>query len=324
MSKRNRIPFVRFRFLSLSLVLFLGITTGCTDDPVPEYPNVSREEKIPEDAIKITPETDSYPPILHSDEWETPIPISNLINTAGGEDSPFIPIDRDELYFFFTPDVNAPAEQQVMDNVSGIYVASYLDGVFQKPERVWLQESGKLALDGAEFVQGNDMLFATSREGYTGIHWFSAEFINGRWSDWQESDFDPDFQVGELHIHENELYYHSYKAGGSGKLDIWKLTKMDGVWGNPINLETVNTSEDEGWPYITSDGNELWFTRVYQGTPAIYRSLKLNNEWTEPELIISRFSGEPTLDKYGNLFFTHIFYENEMKVEADIYVAYRK
>jgi hypothetical protein len=312
-------------FSAATAALIIILFHGCGgDNPEPEYPKVTREESIPYYAVKQTPATDNFPPVLHSDEYESPVPVGYPVNTAGGEDSPFIPAGRDELYFFFTPDVNIPAEDQVMDNVTGIYVSDYSNGTFLPPERVWLQDPGKLALDGAEFVQGNNMLFASAREGYTGIHWFSAEYSDGKWTDWQPADFEPAFEVGELHIHGDELYYHSSRAGGKGNLDIWRLSDSGGEWQNPVNVETVNTDADEGWPYITPDGNELWFTRTYLGSPAIFRSTKQNGEWLDPELIISQFAGEPTLDKNENLFFVHHFYENGEMTEADLYVAYKK
>jgi hypothetical protein len=80
----------------------------------------------------------------------------------------------------------------------------------------------------------------------------------------------------------------------------------------------------EGWPYISSDGEELWFTRFYLGTPAIFRSLKTADGWDEPELIISQFAGECTLDDEGNIYFVHHYYEDNVMIEADIYVAYKK
>jgi hypothetical protein len=33
------------------------------------------------------------------------------VNTAGGEDSPFVTPDGNTLYYVFTPDVNIPAER---------------------------------------------------------------------------------------------------------------------------------------------------------------------------------------------------------------------
>ena len=70
--------------------------------------------------------------------------------------------------------------------------------------------------------------------------------------------------------------------------------------------------------------NELWFTRTYLGTPAIYRSRSEEGEWQEAELIVSQFAGEPTLDPAGNLLFVHHFFDNGVMLEADIYIAYRK
>jgi hypothetical protein len=86
----------------------------------------------------------------------------------------------------------------------------------------------------------------------------------------------------------------------------------------------VNTPENEGWPFVTQNGSELWFTRTYLGSPAIFRSECVNGTWQEPQLILSQFAGEPSLDDAGNIYFTHHFYNQSGMVEADIYVAYHK
>jgi len=88
-----------------------------------------------------------------------------------------------------------------------------------------------------------------------------------------------------------------------------------------VNLEAVNTTEHEGQPFISSDGNELWFTRRHRGTPGIFRSMKVDGNWQKPELIVSQFAGEPTLDDAGNLYFVHHFFEDNQMIEADIYLA---
>jgi hypothetical protein len=59
----------------------------------------TREGKIPPDVVKITPQTDAYPPRSCSDEYEAPVPLPYPINTAGAEDSPFILPDGKTLYF---------------------------------------------------------------------------------------------------------------------------------------------------------------------------------------------------------------------------------
>jgi ribosomal protein L24E len=134
------------------------------------------------------------------------------------------------------------------------------------------------------------------------------------------------YEVGEMHITADgsELYFHSSRAGGKGQLDIWVTRNVGGAWQEPENIAIVNSADTDGWPYVSSDGNALWFTRFYQGSPAIFRSKKVDGVWAEPELIVSQFAGEPTLDDAGNLYFVHHYYKDGVMIEADIYVAYKK
>ena len=118
-------------------------------------------------------------PVLHSDDFEQPVPLA-VISTAGAEDSPFIPSGSDELYFVFVKDVREEVHIQIRDPANGIWRSSFVDGSWQEPELVVLQDSGKLALNGCTFVDKDFMLFCTAREGFTGLHWFSAEKKDAR------------------------------------------------------------------------------------------------------------------------------------------------
>jgi hypothetical protein len=307
----------------LFIILFWSvILSGCTQQSPLSYPSISRESKIPSLAEKITPETDAHPPILYSDEWNDPIPLPYTINTAGAEDSPFITPDGTTLYFFFTPDVTVSVEKQLLDNVTGIYVSTQQNGTWNNPTRVWLQDPGKLSMDGAEYVSGTTIWFASAREGYTGIHWFTATFRDGHWCDWKNADFPENLQVGELHFLKNgsEVYFHSNRTGGQGGLDLWVSEKRNGTWQEPSNIVEVNTQRDEGWPFLTQDGNELWFTRDY----GIWRSVKHNGVWQPAQLILSPLAGECSLDNNGNIYFVHHYYRNDTMLEADLYIATRK
>lgn len=299
-------------------------TPAITDTYIPKagVPSIDRESKIPANAVKMSPENDEHPPILNSTEYDRPVPVPGSVNTAGGEDSPFITSDGNTLYFFFTPDVNIPAEKQTTDGVTGIYVSTLVQGGWSKPERVLLQDPGKLAIDGCEFVLDNFMWFCSAREGYTGIHWFTAEYQNGQWHNWKLADFNPNYKVGELHITGDgtELYFASDRSGGKGQLDIWVSKNQNGEWQEPVNVAAVNTADSEGWPAISPDGNELWFSRNY----GVWRSRKVNGEWQEPEQIVSDLAGEPSIDNAGNLYFVHHYFKNDRMIEADIYVAYKK
>lgn len=315
--------------LAISIILAIMAVIILSMQPTPnEQQPPTRESAIPIGAVKMAPETDNYPPILHSEEWMQPVPLGSAVNTAGGEDSPFVMPDGNTLYFFFTPNVTVPAEKQLLDGVTGIYVSKKQNSEWGPAERVMLQDAGRLALDGAEFVSGNMIWFASAREGYSGVNLFAAEFVNGKWTNWQYvgDRLMKDYQVGEMHITSDgeELYFHSARAGGKGQLDIWVTRKVGGEWQEPTNVEAVNTVENEGWPFIDQDGDELWFLRTYMGSPAIYRSVKIDGAWSTPELIVSQFAGEPTLDCSGNLYFVHHYYSSSMMIEADIYVAYKK
>lgn len=301
-----------------------GSTGAATAVPAPAGDRLSA---IPADAVKQTPEDDVYPPRLHSSEYYDPVPLPGPINSAGLEDSPFVAPDG-RFYFYFTPSAAAPAERQLLDGVSGIYVATPSESGWEEPQRVMLQDPGKVALDGCADVLVDRLWFCTAREGWNGIHWFTASRVEEEWSNWEPADslLPQDGQVGELHFTSDgqSLYFHSDRDAGAGGRDIWRADRnADGAWSPSANVATINTDADEGWPYVTPDGRQLWFTRQYLGAPAVFRSLRSGDGWTEPELIVDRFAGEPTLDALGNLYFVHHFYRDGVMIEADIYVAER-
>jgi len=325
--------------IAASVWILLAVILACnsasqfepssTTPPAPAIPThttpanpIEREALIPDNAIKMSPETDENPPLLYSDDFEPPVPVPGQINTAGAEDSVFVTPTGDTMYLFFTPDVNVPVEKQILDGVTGLYVSQKQNGVWGKPARIILQQPGKLALDGCEFVLGDLMWFCSARDGYTGVHWFTAEYRDGKWQNWKNADFDTGYQVGELHLSRDgrELYFGSEKAGGKGGLDIWVSKLVGGVWQEPTNISAVNTPDHDGWPALNPAEDELWITRNW----GVWRSKKVNGEWRVAELIVSPLAGEASIDHAGNLYFVHHFYVDGKMIEADIYVAYRK
>ncbi len=306
------------------LIIAILILSGCGQPK--EITVIDRESKIPSDAIKMTPETDAAPVKSLSSEYSDPVPLPYPINTAGAEDSPFIMPDGKTLYFFFTPDVRVPVEKQIIDGVTGIYVSHKEGDSWGKAERVVLQDVGKVSGDGCEFILGNKMWFCTVREGYTGIHWFKADYVNGIWQDWRNADEElktAEYKTGELHISSDgkELYFHAdNKAGGKGGRDIWVSKKVNGEWSEPENVAAVNTERDDGYPALSPDGNELWITRDY----GVWRAKKADGKWQVPEQLFSPLAGEATIDSEGNVYFIHHFFDKDTMIEADVYVGYRK
>lgn len=167
------------------LVLISMLVMSCTSTPAlssvqatPQPGIRTRQEAFPENALKMSPEYDPAFPVLHISEWQDPVPLPGSVNTAGAEDSPFITPDGSTLYFFFTPVSALPAEQQLFDGVTGIYVANFLDGSWGQVQRLLLHSPDKLALEGCPFVKGDTLCFCSVREGYTGIQIFTAQIVN--------------------------------------------------------------------------------------------------------------------------------------------------
>ena len=314
----------------ISALIFTGCIILCAcderDAPVLTNPDIDRRAALPVDAVKFHPETDPNPPLLHSDEFKQPIPLPDSVNTVGVEDSPFILPDGSSLYFFFTPDANLPAKQQLLDGVSGIWVSHRIGDTWSEATRVWLQEPGALALDGAVSIQDNVMWFGSAREGYSGLNFFSAEWVGGKWVNWQYvgDRLMKEVELGELHVLGDAIFFSSDRIDGMGGYDIWVTARSGDTWADPINVEAINTEMTEMQPFVSLDGSELWFTRIANDGPGVFRSLLIDGEWSQPELIVSQLSGEPTLDAAGNLYFVHAFYENGEKIETDIYVAWKK
>lgn len=302
-----------------SIILFALLIAGCSQSSI-EIPN--RESLIPSDAPKMSPENDPLPPVLLSNDFEEPVPLPYPVNTRGAEDSAFILPDGNTLYVWFTPNNRMDVIEQSQDLVTGIYQFQREAEGWSTPERIWLVKPGEPHLDGCGFFQGDRLWICGVRQGYEGLHWFTSEYVDGSWSIAQLDDFPASYEVGELHISRdgNTLYYHSSRPGGQGGLDIWVSEKVNGAWGEPVNLEAVNSSHDEGWPALNPQEDELWITRDY----GIWRSKKVNGEWTEPEEIVSTLAGEATIDQYGNVYFTHHYFEGDTMIEADIYVIRRK
>lgn len=291
-----------------------------------------RYAKIPVDAVKGTPTTDPYPPYAVSPEWEAPVPMPGPVNTAGGEDSPFITPDGQEFYFFFTPDVRVPVERQVLDSATGIWSCRREGAGWTEPERVILSDGQ--AMDGCEDVLGDTMWFASVRAGnYGEIDWYSATRHSGRWENWRNAgpQVNETLKFGELHLSADHRTVYFGKTGQYGGLDLFKSERTASGWSAPENLgPNVNGPKDEGQPFLSADMKELYFTGWSDTIigPCVYRSkLDSAGNWGRSELIVARFAGEPTLDDAGNLYFVHHYFtgaNNDTMLEADIYLCRRR
>lgn len=318
--------------LAFVLIVAVIIITQPTEEEV--VGQTDRLAAIPSDAVKMTPEADVNRPIVHSDLWEQPVPLQGPFNTAGAEDSPYITSNGTWFFFFFTPDVDVPPEKQLIDGVTGIWWAQRTGGNWSSPEKIVLHDD--VSLDGAECVVGTDMWFASVRAGNVReIDIYTCEYDGGKWTNVENAGepLNVQYGVGEFHLMPDgdTLYFHKGSLS-DGTMGLWVTHRTSAGWQEPVEISEINDLPNfAGYPFVTPDGNELWYTSWsmkvpgYPG-PAIWRSMKQpDGTWGSPEEIISNFAGESTMDAEGNIYFVHHYYSSDGKmIEADIYVAYRK
>jgi len=305
-------------------------TPAVEETPEQEEPesDVTRASKIPADAVKQSPDTDQYPPMLHSFLWDDPVPVPGGVNTAGAEDSPFVSPDDQRLYFFFTPDVSVPVEKQLIDGLTGIWFSEKVDGEWAEAERLWLIEGG-VSLDGCEYISDDEIWFMSVRLGnMREIDLYIADLTEDGAMNIRNGGEELNLEVGlgEFHVSPDgqQIYFHSMREDGLGGMDVWMTDWTGDGWSEPVNVEAVNSPNGEGYPYLTPDMSELWINKWHMGSPGTWRSKSVDGGWSEPQLIVSGFAGEPNLDSEGNVYFVHHYYRDGVMLEADIYVAYRK
>lgn len=100
------------------------------------------------------------------------------------------------------------------------------------------------------------------------------------------------------------IYFASNRPGGFGGTDIWLSRQLpDGRWGKPENLgPNVNTEGDEEAPFITNDGEVLYFSsngHLGLGEQDIFMTRRNDNGWWSKPVNL----GTPVNSSYRELGF---------------------
>lgn len=258
-----------------------------------------------------------------SDEWNTPQKVPPPVSSPRWEDGPSISPDGNTLYYSIGRDRN---------------VKTYFS---RKTEKGW---GNPLEIDiniesfptGAPHTQDGKTLYISSlRPGVFGLGdiFVSIKNKNGEWKKIKNlgKTINTKYMESEPFIAKDNktLYFASTRKGGKGSTDIWMAKKTTNGWTKPLNLESpVNSKLEESQPFVTHDGKELYFMAVNRKGipgPAIFRSIKQGKKWTEPDLVISGFVGEPTLTADSQyLYFVHLIMKNGKLTDAEIMYAQRK
>ncbi len=136
---------------------------------------------------------------------------------------------------------------------------------------------------------GDTIIFARKGVNESRFNLFIMNYADGSWSDPapmeginSESDDIAPFLAdngSKLVFASNRPGSLKYAQADSPSYDIYYSIKEDGVWTSPEQLfGAVNTRENEINPYITEDGNKIFFTRINFNDPEVMRIIEVSQE----------------------------------------------
>lgn len=197
------------------------------------------------------------------------------------------------------------------DDYDKLYLSRLLNGTWEKPVRALPHEPIDLNEGSFTFDLSRSVVLFTQcyrKDGVGDCDIYQAELRDGKLLKLQnpgeplnnvEWDSHPSLtQDGRV------LYFSSERHGGFGGSDIWTSKRLaNGQWSIPENIgQTINTSGDEKTPYISPDGNTLYFSSDSHGGFGdfdLFQSKKVNGNWTQPLNL-----GKPYNSRHDELFYS--------------------
>ncbi|MBN2805830.1 MAG: OmpA family protein [Prolixibacteraceae bacterium] len=98
---------------------------------------------------------------------------------------------------------------------------------------------------------------ATRKEEENNLQIYYADFEGSQWvlkGDFKYNNVRDNYRHPSIDASGDILYFSSDRPGGKGGNDIWWCRKVNGEWGEPVNLEDINTEGEELFPFIAADG----------------------------------------------------------------------
>lgn len=223
------------------------------------------------------------------------------INSAALEYFPSLTIDGSTMIF-----------TRRLNNDEDFYESNWINGAWSKAQPVAGKINTNLNEGAQNISQDGEWLIFTGcnypeGEGSCDLY-IAYKNKNGSWSEPENMGRTINTEFWEsspsLSPDKKSLYFASSRQGGYGGKDIWVTNRNpSGKWSTPINLgPTVNTSADEGCPFIHADNKTLYFNsngHEGYGLTDLFLSRKQDDDsWGEPVNL-----GYPinTIDDEGSL-----------------------
>jgi tetratricopeptide (TPR) repeat protein len=150
-------------------------------------------------------------------------------------------------------------------------------------------------LDGDSYSTGisynGDELYVYRSDNFDG-NLYVSKYRSGKWSKLEKLNGNINTKYWESHASLSKdgktLYFTSNREGGYGGLDVYRSERnRGGDWGPAINLgPVINSKYNEDTPFITDDGNTLYFSSMghyNMGGYDIFYSTRLDDgQWSKP------------------------------------------
>ena len=137
---------------------------------------------------------------------------------------------------------------------------------------------------------------------------YESNFTDGEWSPITKLKGAINTEYNETHAtisaDGKTMYFTSNRPAGNGGLDIYSSTLNDsGEWIDPAHLcNSINTSKNEDTPFITNNGQVLYFAsegHFNMGEFDVFKALRLpDDRWSKPKNL-----GYPVNNTDVNLFY---------------------
>ena len=227
--------------------------------------------------------------------------MGDSINSAALEYFPSLTIDGSKM--IFTRRVN---------NDEDFYESNFINGHWTNAKPIAGKINTNLNEGAQNISQDGQWLIFTGCNYPEGVGscdlYIAYKTKNGGWTDPENLGpiVNTDFWESSpsLSPDKRDLYFSSSRSGGFGGKDIWVTHRsIAGKWSRPENLgPQVNTSGDEGCPFIHADNQTLYFNSNghpgYGMTDLFVTRKTTDDKWSIPENL-----GYPinTIDDEGSL-----------------------
>ncbi|MFH1120629.1 MAG: hypothetical protein V1775_12470 [Bacteroidota bacterium] len=330
--------------LLLPVLVFLS---SCRDAPHDHSPVFKHNSPRPECRYCADTNRAAYfdKPVVLADDWSEPVLLAGPLTDLCPNDAVTISRDGKTIYFFWSPTVNGTNEE-LLHIHTGTYYATRIGedpGVFSDPRFYDLQkgvQGGSVDGELSFTPDGSYVYFHSTRSNNTGyqntppiddpMDIYMAPVIDGE----PGTAINLGEPVNSVYIEGEhtlspdgqKLFFASTRPGGIGGTDIWVSSNVAGTWSAPVNPGVpVNSAGSDLQPeFPANDPDIMYFTSDRDGPASIYRSVYNGMSWSEPEVVITGYVGEPSVTGDGSImYFVHVLVDSKGVFGSNIWYVRR-